>query len=383
MPHLRAGDSAGHSARRRRRGGAAEAAGRAALAAALALALAAAAGGAVAGESARQGAAEAGDEVAREGAEEAGERGRAVIRITLPEGDVGLPGTPGDAGTPAAAATAVAVPPAGPPAAATPGGAMGAAAPPSEAALESLLPAEASMVVLDEGTGRRVRLHGEQAARPLPPCSTFKIPNTLISLGAGAVTPEDHFLPRDRERDPRGDFWSDAWDADQDLPSALRRSTVWYYQELARRVGNEEMQRQLDRLGYGNRDISAGIDRFWLGGSLAISADEQVAFLRRLHAGDFAFPEEHLALLRQGMLQEEGGAADGPYALYAKTGACPIGDDENAWVGWWVGWIDRAEGRPALFALNLTGTSYRDIADRRIPLARAVLTELGLLPPPG
>lgn len=274
-----------------------------------------------------------------------------------------------------AAATLEAAPPA-----ATDGSAQ---ATPSTAALESLLPAEASMVVLDEASGRRVRLHGEQAARPLPPCSTFKIPNTLIALGAGAVTTDDHFLPRDRERDPRGDFWSDAWDADQDLPSALRRSTVWYYQELARRVGSEEMQRQLDRLGYGNRDVSAGIDRFWLGGSLAISADEQVDFLRRLHAGDFGFPEEHLALLREGTLQEEGETAGGPYALYAKTGACTVGGgDDDPWVGWWVGWIDRAEG-PAFFALVLTGTSYRDVAPHRIPLARAVLGELALLPPPG
>lgn len=357
MPHLTAGDAA----RRRGRGAAAGVARAGGIAALLALALGAAA---AAGGAAQQGAAGAGEESAREGADERGEPGRAVIRITLPEGDEAPPETP----------------------AATDGGAH---AIPSTATLESLLPAEASMVVLDGASGRLVRLHGEhalrlhgeRAARPLPPCSTFKIPNTLIALGAGAVTVDDHFLPRDRERDPRGDFWSDAWDADQDLPSALRRSTGWYYQELARRVGRAEMQRQLDRLGYGNRDTSAGIDRFWLGGSLAISADEQVEFLRRLHAGDFGIPEQHLALLREGTLQEEGEAAGGAYALYAKTGACPLGDDDDAWVGWWVGWIDRPQGA-AFFALNLTGTSYQEIAPRRIPLARAVLAELGLLPPP-
>jgi beta-lactamase class D len=253
-----------------------------------------------------------------------------------------------------------------------------AAAVPSDAALAALLPPEGSMVVLDTATGRHVRLNPEQAARPLPPCSTFKVPNTLIALGAGAITVDDHFMARDRERDPRTDFWSDAWDQDQDLPSALRRSTVWYYQELARRVGAAEMQRQLDRLGYGNRDLSGGIDRFWLGSSLRVSADEQVAFLRRLHAGDFAFPEPHLALLREGLLQEETGGR----ALYAKTGACPVAGSGDQWVGWWVGWIDRPAG-PAFFALNLTGASYREIADRRIPLARAVLGELGLLPPAG
>jgi beta-lactamase class D len=227
--------------------------------------------------------------------------------------------------------------------------------------------------------GTTLYLHDEpRANKPLLPASTFKIPNTLIALDAGAITVDDHFMARDRERDPRTDFWSDAWDRDQDLPSALRRSTVWYYQELARRVGAAEMQRQLDRLGYGNRDLSGGIDRFWLGSSLGISADEQVAFLRRLRAGDFAFPEPHLALLREGLLQQEAGDR----ALYAKTGACTVAGSDDEWVGWWVGWIDRPEG-PAFFALNLTGASYREIADRRIPLARAVLGELGLLPPAG
>lgn len=273
----------------------------------------------------------------------AAQEGRAVIRVTSPDDAAPAPAAP--------------------------------AAAPSDAALAALLPAEASMVVLDTAGGRHLRLHPEQAARPLPPCSTFKIPNTLIALGAGAVTVDDNFMARDAERDPRTDFWPDAWDQDQDLPSALRRSTVWYYQELARRVGPAEMQRQLDRLGYGNRDISGGIDRFWLGSSLRISADEQVDFLRRLHAGDFAFPEPHLALLRRGLLQEEARGR----ALYAKTGACPVDAREEAWVGWWVGWVDRPEG-PAFFALNLTGASYREIATRRIPMARAVLGELGLLP---
>ncbi|HUO86757.1 MAG TPA: penicillin-binding transpeptidase domain-containing protein [Thermoanaerobaculia bacterium] len=256
-----------------------------------------------------------------------------------------------------------------------PGGAAaeGGSTPSSVAELEALLPAEATMVVLDTATGRHLRLRPERAARPFPPCSTFKIPNTLIALGAGAITVDDHFMARDPERDPRGDFWSAGWDSDQDLSTALRRSTVWYYQELARRVGREEMQHQLDRMDYGNRDISGPIDRFWLGGPLAISADQQVDFLRRLHGGAFAFPSEHMALLRQGLLQEEEG-----HALYAKTGACTV-DGSERWVGWWVGWVERPAG-PAFFALALTGASYREIAPRRIPLARAVLTGLGLIP---
>ena len=54
--------------------------------------------------------------------------------------------------------------------------------------------------------------------------------------------------------------------------------------ELARRVGSQRMQKFLADIPYGNADISTGIDKFWLGTSLKISADEQVEFLRRLRA---------------------------------------------------------------------------------------------------
>ena len=48
------------------------------------------------------------------------------------------------------------------------------------------------------------------------------------------------------------------------------------------------MQARLSRLGYGNADISSGLDSFWLGGSLRISPREQVALLARLAFGEGA-----------------------------------------------------------------------------------------------
>ncbi|HVS02338.1 MAG TPA: penicillin-binding transpeptidase domain-containing protein, partial [Thermoanaerobaculia bacterium] len=97
----------------------------------------------------------------------------------------------------------------------------------------------AAMVVHDLRSGQVLRLGGERTALRLPPCSTFKVPNTLIALAAGAVDPEDSYVEWDPVRAPREAFWSDAWSQGQDLESAFRRSAVWYYQELARRVGGE------------------------------------------------------------------------------------------------------------------------------------------------
>ena len=51
----------------------------------------------------------------------------------------------------------------------------------------------------------------------------------------------------------------------------MKQSVVWYYQELARRVGPERMQKWVTAFRYGNEDISGGIDRFWLESALRIS----------------------------------------------------------------------------------------------------------------
>ena len=131
-------------------------------------------------------------------------------------------------------------------------------------------------LVAAERDGTVVFRSGDACAEPYPPCSTFKIPNSLIGLETGAI--ERHtVLPWNGE-----DLPYDSWERDHDLASAMQYSVVWYYQELARRVGEEAMQSWVDRFDYGNRDLSAGLTLFWLGSSLKISADEQIAFLSKL-----------------------------------------------------------------------------------------------------
>ena len=235
-------------------------------------------------------------------------------------------------------------------------------------------------MALELATGRLHRLGEEGDLGRFPPCSSFKLPHTLIALGAGAVALEDSRLPWDPAREPAQDHWPASWKRDQDLRSALRDSVVWYYQELARRVGSEEMARRLATFAYGNQDLSGGIDRFWLGSSLRVSPQEQVEFLRRLFAGELEVPVEHRTLLQDSLLLETVGG----HRISGKTGACPEG--KGLWHGWLVGWIEPppAEeehgGISWIFATHLTGASYATIADERFRLSRAVLTDLGALP---
>ncbi len=74
----------------------------------------------------------------------------------------------------------------------------------------------------------------------------------------------------------------ESWNKDQTMKSALPISCVWFYQELARRTGQKEMQKWLTKSNYGNKKIGSKIDKFWLDGTLAISANEQIVFLEKL-----------------------------------------------------------------------------------------------------
>jgi len=160
-------------------------------------------------------------------------------------------------------------------------------------------------------------------------------------------------------------------DRDMDMREAIRVSAVWYYQELARRIGREPMQEWLDRAGYGNRRIGDHIDTFWLNGPLEMSAVEQIEFLIRLRGDQLSFSRRTTDLFQQIMPVEK---VSGGAVLRGKTGW--TGDLRPA-IGWYVGWME-VEGGLVFFATNIDITRNED-ATARIPVTIEVLRTLGYL----
>src|SRR4051794_29006526 len=117
-------------------------------------------------------------------------------------------------------------------------------------------PVVQSFVLIDGHTGQSHVENESRARERFSPCSTFKIPNSLVALETAVVPDAAFTLQYDPKRDgPQ----NGAWSRDHDLRSALRNSVVWYYREVARRVGPERMKSYVARFDYGNRDISGGI----------------------------------------------------------------------------------------------------------------------------
>lgn len=180
-----------------------------------------------------------------------------------------------------------------------------------------------------------------RCAERFSPCSTFKIPNALIGLETGVLSGPDHLLAWDGVQRDRPEL-----NHDHNLRSAIKDSVVWYFQKVAAGVGTERMQTWLDRMHYGNRDISGGLTQFWLGASLKISAFEQLEFIDRLRRGDLPFAPANQATVRELIvIGTENGAT-----LRGKTGT--LGGENG--LGWFVGYTVRGE-QTWPFAMNISG----------------------------
>jgi beta-lactamase class D len=129
-------------------------------------------------------------------------------------------------------------------------------------------------------------------------------------------------------------------------------SVVWYSREITKRLGMARFQAYVDRFGYGNRDLSGtpgqhdGLRSAWLGTSLMVSVDEQVAFLRRMLAHRLVSAKAH----RQAEAIIPVFEGSGGWRVQGKTGS---GGDEAAPLGWFIGWADRAGRRLAFARLQL------------------------------
>ncbi len=113
------------------------------------------------------------------------------------------------------------------------------------------------------------------------------------------------------------------------------------------------MQSWIDRIGYGDKDISAGIDAFWLPApgrkTILISPMEQALLMRKLLKGELPFSESSISVLKELMLIEKTEGGD----LYGKTGS---GTDARGifTLGLFVGFVE-SKGKKCVFACCVSG----------------------------
>jgi beta-lactamase class D len=198
------------------------------------------------------------------------------------------------------------------------------------------------------------------------PASTFKIVNSLIGLQTGAITNDTMLIKWDGVKRSNED-----WNKDMGMKEAFKASCVPYYQEVARRIGRDTMQKWLDSLHYGNASTKGPIDSFWLNNQLKISPDEQLGLMKKLFFNQLPFRASVQEAVKSAMLWE----ANTAYKLSYKTG---WGFDEQGNnLGWITGWIE--ENRHVYLFVTLVKSADKQIDMRkvRMDITKGILKKLG------
>ena len=142
------------------------------------------------------------------------------------------------------------------------------------------------------------------------------------------------------------------------MRSAIAASAVPVYQEIARRIGQERMQKYVDLLDYGNRDIGGGIDQFWLTGNLRIDPIQQVDFVDRLRRGTLPVSKRSQDLVRDILPVTKVGDS----IIRAKSGLLGAEQGKPS-LGWMVGWVEKGSST-TVFAMNMDCKEQSHIAAR-------------------
>lgn len=207
------------------------------------------------------------------------------------------------------------------------------------------------------------------------PCSTFKIISSLIALENGIIEPDNSTRVWSGEV-----FWNEDWNKDIDFSDAFHASCVWYFREVIDEIGKDMMQDELNKLQYGNCDISdwngelntnnhnPALTGFWIESSLLISPKEQVEVIERIFGDNTNYSEQTRNQLKQVMLFSESNESD--ILIYGKTG---MGKNYGIVVdSWFTGFADTPEKR-IYFCVYLGETENKDVSSAK---AREIAVEI-------
>ncbi len=230
--------------------------------------------------------------------------------------------------------------------------------------------------VIYDASNRSYTIYNDELAETRrSPCSTFKIISSLTALEHGILEPGDSTRTWSGEV-----FWNEDWNRDIDFSEAFRTSCVWYYRQLIDDIGQDRMQEELEKLQYGNCDISdwegrlntnnnnRALTGFWIESSLLISPKEQTEVMERIFGENSEYSEETQNDLKQVMLVTEQERTD--ILIYGKTG---MGKADGIVVdAWFTGFAETAEGN-LYFCVRLGRTDGMNVSS---PLAKEIAIQI-------
>jgi beta-lactamase class D len=183
---------------------------------------------------------------------------------------------------------------------------------------------------------------GENCNTPYSPNSSFKIPLAVMGFESGILKTAHN--PIWKPRKPVT-FLKYYHDGEQSPSSWMRFSMPWYSQILTQKIGIKKFQEYINRMNYGNKDISGdkgqnnGLTDSWLSSSLKITPMQQIEFIERLAKNELQFSKESQVKAIDLTKLMEAGSWNG-WNLHGKTGSSDL-DKINVREGYFIGFAQK------------------------------------------
>lgn len=198
-------------------------------------------------------------------------------------------------------------------------------------------------LVVDAAGGETLYRRGSECDLRVSPASTFKVPLAVMGFDSGVLTgPDTPAWPYKGEyggtrKGTKVTITPTTW---------LSESVLWYSQVLVSKLGGDAFARYVADFDFGNQDVSGdpsadnGLTRSWVDSSLKISPREQVAFVRKLIAGDLPVADTAQAMTVSILPR----FTAGEWQVAGKTGSFIERKGKYHW-GWFVGFAESRDRR--------------------------------------
>jgi len=221
-----------------------------------------------------------------------------------------------------------------------------------------------NFVLYDLKKDKYIYYNQAQAQQAYPPGGTFKLFLSMLGFETGNIKSPGIDVPE----------LKNTWKPEREAKVAYQNSPVHYYEQLAHNIGDGEIKNWLDKVHYGNGDTTGGVPKFWLGGGLKISSDDQLVFLRKMYEHKLPFSAVSIEKVK-GMMSIKDTSG---YSLKGKTGWA---EQDNEDIGWFVGYVETKDD--TYFFVNCIqssdpGNPYFENA--RMDITYKILQNLKIMP---
>jgi beta-lactamase class D len=239
--------------------------------------------------------------------------------------------------------------------------------------------ANGSLIVRDNNHESIHYFNKEGVSKRQPPGNTFDYFNSMVAFETAVANDDQLAIAVDTGQTANNTT------ATLTMRQAINARNMVYFQQLAQRIGAPRLQKFLDSLEYGSKQMDK-TSSFWTNGSLTISADEQVGLVKRIYFHELAISERSQRIAKT-LLEQDADKSFSYTSSIVKSGRKEV----YTMIGF-VEYTQKVKEKkeamnksdirtyPYFFALNCdaqAGSSREDLDKKSMELVRNVLKDYG------